>query len=467
MNPDPQAKHNLQSIEKNKDIVNDNSIVNNNTNKNGKEEVNGDRNQKLSMHADDDSKRSSLNTQDELQRSSLHTEDDPQALSLHGENDPSSSSWHKQYGKPMCVALNIQNQFRWDTRFCSGDSIPSAVCQIPVPSWIRTGECGLGRDWTLDSKLIYYPDNESVSCQCNGASQTICTLQGGLENQDSCCFHKQSKESYVDEMFDNIFQIPKQSEKENNKEPGNSVEKEVIDSDISQEIHNITDWEDFSTNDEHFNSSFEELRDDEIYEDNKQEYITTTSKLSIPPQQSTISVDSQHLVSPVIASQHSVSASVSSEPSVSSTQYLVSSTSASTEEVESTEEYKLVVAATEKIDLNSTQQIDYDVGLKTESPMAVNLSKNLNVQTEDINSESEITTVQYKHLQASTITQTSQDMEKQTENENREEQTIHTNKSVPEILNRQKTPILLAMNRPRRDIISQSSSIKESSEKET
>ena len=121
---------------------------------------------------------------------------------------------------------------------------------------------------------------------------------------------------------------------------------------------------DFSTNDEHFNSSFEELRDDEIYEDNKQEYITTTSKLSIPPQQSTISVDSQYLVSPVIASQHSVSASVSSEPSVSSTQYLVSSTSASTEEVESTEEYKLVVAATEKIDLNSTQQIDYDVGLK-------------------------------------------------------------------------------------------------------
>ena len=42
-------------------------------------------------------------------------------------------------------------------------------------------------------------------------------FQGGLENQDSCCFHKQSKESYVDEMFDNIFQIPKQSEKENNK----------------------------------------------------------------------------------------------------------------------------------------------------------------------------------------------------------------------------------------------------------
>jgi hypothetical protein len=42
----------------------------------------------------------------------------------------------------------------------------------------------------------------------------------------------------------------------------------------------------------------------------------------------------------------------------------VSSTSTSTEEVESTEEYKLVVAATEKIDLNSTQQIDYDVGLK-------------------------------------------------------------------------------------------------------
>ena len=29
-------------------------------------------------------------------------------------------------------------------------------------------------------------------------------------------------------------------------------------------------------------------------------------------------------------------------------------------------------------------------------------------QTEDINSESEITTVQYKHLQASTITQTFQ-----------------------------------------------------------
>lgn len=116
MNPDPQSKHNLEASLKNKDIVNDNSIVNNNTNDNDKEKVDGKRNQKLSLHTDDGSQRSPLNAKDDIQRSSLHTEDDPQALSLHAENDPSSSSWHKQYGKPMCVALNIQNQFRWDTR---------------------------------------------------------------------------------------------------------------------------------------------------------------------------------------------------------------------------------------------------------------------------------------------------------------------------------------------------------------
>ena len=32
--------------------------------------------------------------------------------------------------------------------------------------------------------------------------------------EDSCCFHKHAKESYVDEMFDNIFQIPKQTKEQ-------------------------------------------------------------------------------------------------------------------------------------------------------------------------------------------------------------------------------------------------------------
>ncbi len=56
----------------------------------------------------------SSNTEDE--KSSNISDLKTSTEGLTSMHDEETSHAMNQYGRPMCVALNIENQFRWDTR---------------------------------------------------------------------------------------------------------------------------------------------------------------------------------------------------------------------------------------------------------------------------------------------------------------------------------------------------------------
>ena len=47
-----------------------------------------------------------------------------------------------------------------------------------MPAWLRhAGQCELGRDWVKDSSLLYYPDNETLRCECGEETHIVCTIE--------------------------------------------------------------------------------------------------------------------------------------------------------------------------------------------------------------------------------------------------------------------------------------------------
>jgi len=113
----------------------------------------------------------------------------------------------EEYHQSLCVALNIDQQYRWDTRYCAGEKVGAAICQIEVPGWLRvSGGCELGRDWVKDSNLLYFPDNETLRCQCGETSHTVCTIENPVnQEKSSCCFHE-PEEKDIDAIFEQLFE---------------------------------------------------------------------------------------------------------------------------------------------------------------------------------------------------------------------------------------------------------------------
>jgi len=102
---------------------------------------------------------------------------------------PASSVWGEyveEYETALCVSLDIDYGYRWDTRYCQGEEITGAVCQIEVPGWIHQDNCNTSQLLTYWMKgeehftIKYFPDNETLEaeCQCGDSlkKSTICSI---------------------------------------------------------------------------------------------------------------------------------------------------------------------------------------------------------------------------------------------------------------------------------------------------
>jgi len=87
----------------------------------------------------------------------------------------------EEYEAALCVSLDIDHGFRWDTRYCQGVLVAGTVCQIQVPMWVRDGRCTLPQD-RENVTLRYYPDQELVQWTTDGEQKTkLCSIEDKLE----------------------------------------------------------------------------------------------------------------------------------------------------------------------------------------------------------------------------------------------------------------------------------------------
>jgi len=98
----------------------------------------------------------------------------------------------EEYEAALCVSLDIDHGFRWDTRYCQGVLVAGTVCQIDVPVWVRDGRCRLTAEAEGENvTLRYYPDKELVQWSKQGGKITrLCSIEDKMEPElamEECC----------------------------------------------------------------------------------------------------------------------------------------------------------------------------------------------------------------------------------------------------------------------------------------
>merc|ERR1719317_633845 len=87
----------------------------------------------------------------------------------------------EEYEAALCVSLDIEHGYRWDTRYCQGVMVAGTVCQIQVPMWVRDGRCRITEEGE-NITLRYYPDNEIVQWNSEGGQKTkLCSIEDKFE----------------------------------------------------------------------------------------------------------------------------------------------------------------------------------------------------------------------------------------------------------------------------------------------
>jgi len=87
----------------------------------------------------------------------------------------------EEYEAALCVSLDIDHGYRWDTRYCQGVMVAGTVCQIQVPMWVRDGRCRITEEGE-NITLRYYPDKEIVQWNAEGGQKTkLCSIEDKFE----------------------------------------------------------------------------------------------------------------------------------------------------------------------------------------------------------------------------------------------------------------------------------------------
>jgi len=87
----------------------------------------------------------------------------------------------EEYEAALCVSLDIDHGYRWDTRYCQGVMVAGTVCQIQVPMWVRDGRCRITEEGE-NITLRYYPDKEIVQWSTEGRQKTkLCSIEDKFE----------------------------------------------------------------------------------------------------------------------------------------------------------------------------------------------------------------------------------------------------------------------------------------------
>lgn len=83
----------------------------------------------------------------------------------------------EEYESSLCVSLDIDHGYRWDTRYCQGVMVTGSVCQIELPLWVKDGRCNpvfVSENVTFR----YYPDKEVVYWTTDGVTEEkLCTIE--------------------------------------------------------------------------------------------------------------------------------------------------------------------------------------------------------------------------------------------------------------------------------------------------
>jgi len=87
----------------------------------------------------------------------------------------------EEYEAALCVSLDIDHGFRWDTRYCQGVLVAGTACQIQVPLWVRDGRCKVPEE-LKNLTLRYYPDQELVQLSSDEMQKTkLCSIEDNFD----------------------------------------------------------------------------------------------------------------------------------------------------------------------------------------------------------------------------------------------------------------------------------------------
>jgi len=126
----------------------------------------------------------------------VHPRPPPRSFEAIGSS-PMSLIWGEfteDHEMGMCVSVDPERSYRWNTRYCNGPDKATFVCQIPVPRWIMEGCCNMGNFMKtavpsagkgINKKIEYFPHNDTVHAFYNTKSRT-CTFGKG-HNKSALC----------------------------------------------------------------------------------------------------------------------------------------------------------------------------------------------------------------------------------------------------------------------------------------
>jgi len=111
----------------------------------------------------------------------------------------------------MCISVDPESGYRWNTRYCNGPDEATFVCQIPVPKWIFEGRCNMGILMQTASEVAtevdvnrveYFPHNDTLHtiyrCGQDSKDSTTrirtCTFSNNV-NRNHHCAQKKSNDA--------------------------------------------------------------------------------------------------------------------------------------------------------------------------------------------------------------------------------------------------------------------------------
>lgn len=212
----------------------------------------------------------------------------------------------EEYESSLCVSLDIDHGYRWDTRYCQGVMVSGSVCQIELPLWLKDGRCNPVFQ-AENVTFRYYPDQEVVFWTSGDKPEAkLCSIEDDLtdyqypsttegdrgSSQSLGSSNKTTASLHLKDMFNSVSEKTNSTNKTAEQESGISIsiKYEIRNSDRNHgpiflkdgvpEFHFGTDMTESKTNLSHV-SLLDETNFQEPEKENESNNTNTTDEAFI------------------------------------------------------------------------------------------------------------------------------------------------------------------------------------------